>query len=109
MENDLMNMPGLIILNDKIVRTPKVKKWIDKNKPFNYRIQYLENPPTDRSAIERELKSLENKMLGIEEKPKEVFPDNDCRYEYRIRQNEILKAYTEEQMALLKKWYNICD
>lgn len=103
-------MPGLIFLEEKIVRTPKVKKWIDKMHPANYKVQYLDNPPTDRSEIERALKALENSFLGISEKPKEVLPENrECKYVYRLNANTVLSAYTEEQFNLLKKWYGIYD
>lgn len=100
------NTPGIIILNDKIVRTTKVKKWIEKNKPTNYEICYLDPIPDDFREVERGLKELENKQLGLGPiKTKEVRNNSEYKYTLRINQNTILCAYNLEQFNLLKKWY----
>lgn len=109
MNNELYDKPGLIIQNDAITRTTKVKKWVSKNKPLDYKILYLENPSGDFREIERELKNLEDSYLGknIPKKEKEVFVASKPRYEYRLNCNTVLIAYNDEQLALLKAWYNI--
>lgn len=63
---ELYDNPGIIILDDnKIVRTTKIKKYITKNK-INYKdIKYLENVSTDFREVERSLKELENNYLGL--------------------------------------------
>ena len=43
MTNELKDLPGVIIQGDKITRTTKVKKWVAKNTPTNYKVEYL-NP-----------------------------------------------------------------
>lgn len=103
----MKNLPGLIILSDnKIIRTTKVKKWIDKHKPNEYSITYLEPIPTDFKDVERGLKELENKHLGLGPiKTKEVRNSSEYKYILRINQNTILCAYNLEQFDLLKKWY----
>lgn len=42
-------------------------------------------------------------------KEKEKFIQTECKYEYRLNLNTILKAYNQEQLENLKKWYNIKD
>ena len=103
----MKNLPGLIILSDnKTIRTTKVKKWIDKNKPIEYSITYLEPIPADFRDVERGLKELENKHLGLcPIKTKEVRNSYEYKYTLRINQNTILCAYNLEQFNLLKKWY----
>ena len=42
---EFKDAPGLIVLSkNEVVKTPKVKKWIDKHNPTVYKILYLENP-----------------------------------------------------------------
>ena len=58
----LKDNPGIIILpNKKVVKTTKIKKWIDKHKPIEYSITYLEPIPVDFRDVERGLKELENR------------------------------------------------
>lgn len=105
-DSNLKSNPGIIILSDKVVKTTKVKKWIDKNKPTDYSIVYLEPIPTDFRDVERGLKELENKHLGLGPiKTKEIRNDSEYKYTLRINQNTILCAYNIEQFDLLKKWY----
>lgn len=102
----ILNNPGIIILQEKVIKTTKVKKWIDKNKPIDYSIVYLEPIPTDFRDVERGLKELENKHLGLGPiKTKEVRKNSEYKYTLRINQNTILCAYNLEQFDLLKKWY----
>lgn len=103
----LKDNPGIIILpNKKVVRTTKIKKWIDKHKPIEYSITYLEPIPTDFRNVERGLKELENKHLGLDPiKTKEIRNSSEYKYTLRINQNTILCAYNLEQFDLLKKWY----
>ena len=103
---ELKDNPGIIILPDKVVRTTKIKKWFDKNKPTEYSITYLEPIPTDFRDVERGLKELENKYLGLGPiKEKEIRNNSEYKYTLRINQNTVLCAYTLEQFNLLKKWY----
>lgn len=105
----LKDNPGIIILpNKKVVRTTKIKKWIDKHKPIEYSITYLEPIPVDFRNVERGLKELENRYLGLDPiKEKEIRSNSEYKYILRLNQNTILCAYTLEQFKLLKKWYNI--
>lgn len=104
----MKNLPGIIILPNKVVRTTKVKKWIDKNKPIEFSITYLEPIPTDFRDVERGLKELENKYLGLGPiKEKEIRNNSEYKYTLRLNQNTVLCAYNLEQFELLKKWYNI--
>ena len=102
----MTNSPGIIILPNKVVKTTKIKKWIDKNKPEIYSIIYLEPIPTDFRDVERGLKELENKYLGLGPiKEKEIRNNSEYKYTLRINQNTVLCAYNLEQFNLLKKWY----
>ena len=109
MIDELLNAPGIIIVQNKVIRTTKVKKYIEKNKLINYKVVYLENPPEDFRTVERLLKELENKHLGLgelKEKPQQEglrsYP-----YQYRINRNTVLMAYTEEDLNKLKKSWNV--
>ena len=44
--------------------------------------------------------------ISIREKPKQEGL-RECPYQYRLNQNTVLMAYTEEDLNKLKKWYNI--
>lgn len=63
---ELLNKPGIII-SDKIIKTTKVKKCIDKNKISYSDIIYLEDIPSDFRELDRALVNLENKYLGKKE------------------------------------------
>ena len=63
---ELLNKPGIII-SDKIIKTTKVKKYIDKNKISYSDIIYLEDIPSDFRELDRALINLENKYLGKKE------------------------------------------
>ena len=63
---ELLNKPGIII-SDKIIKTTKVKKYIDKNKISYSDIIYLEDVPSDFRELDRALVNLENKYLGKKE------------------------------------------
>jgi hypothetical protein len=106
---ELKNNPGLVITPDVVKRTTKVKNFIEKKKLNTFKIVYLENPPVDYKELERALKEFEDKYTGknVMQKEKEIFNNQSPKYEYRINCNTVLKAYTEEQFLLLKKWYNV--
>lgn len=106
---ELENVPGIIIVQNKVIRTTKVKKYIEKNKLINYKVVYLENPPEDFRIVERLLKELENKHLGLgelKEKPQQEGL-RPCPYQYRVNANTILMAYTQEDLDKLKKNWNL--
>ena len=63
---ELLDKPGIII-SDKIIKTTKVKKYIDKNKISYSDIIYLEDIPSDFRELDRALVNLENKYLGKKE------------------------------------------
>ena len=111
MENELYDKPGLVIVGDNITRTTKVKKWISKNKPTDYKIIYLDPIPSDFREVERELKNLENSYLGIDsiKKVEEHTPTSRPKYEYRLNLNTVLVGYNEESLNTLKRWYGIID
>lgn len=108
MIQELLNTPGLVI-TDKVTRTTKVKKFIEKNKLSNYKIIYLENPSADFKEVERSLKELENKYLGLgelKEKPK-TEEQRPYTHTYRINRNTVLCAYSQEDLDKLKNWWNV--
>lgn len=109
-ELELYDKPGLVI-TDKVTRTTKVKKFIEKNKITNYKILYLEEQHSDFKEIERALKALENNYLGIappKEKPKQEGL-RECPFKYRVNANTVLEAYTQEDLDWLKNNWNIKD
>ena len=111
MENELYDKPGLVIVGDSTTRTTKVKKWVSKNKPTDYKIIYLDPIPSDFREVERELKNLENSYLGIDtiKKVEEPIPTSRPKYEYRLNLNTVLFGYNEESLNTLKRWYEIID
>ena len=102
------NSPGIIILQDSIVKTTKVKKWLDKNTPEVFTVKYLDPIPTDFRDVEKGLKELENTLLGlgpIKEKP--AFEgQRPYTHTYRVNVNTILCAYSQEDLDRLKANYN---
>lgn len=111
MENELYDKPGLVIVGENITRTTKVRKWVSKNNPADYRVIYLDPIPSDFREVERGLKDLENLYLGIEpiKKVEQNVEIPRKKYEYRLNSNTILVGYDEESLKTLKKWYNIND
>ena len=111
MENELYDKPGIIIVDDKVSRTTKVKKFVEKNKLTSYQIIYLEKECKDFKEVERALKELEANYLGEtppKEKPK---PEGlrECPFKYRVNTNTVLEAFTQEDLDKLKSWWNIKD
>lgn len=105
---ELYDLPGLVI-TDKVSRTTKVKKFIQKNKLTLYSVLYLDKECKDFKEVERALKEMEANYLGEEppkQKPKQEGP-REYPYQYRINQNTVLMAYTEEDLSKLKKWNGI--
>jgi len=112
MTNELKDLPGVIIQGDKITRTTKVKKWVAKNTPTNYKVEYLNPIPEDFRLVEKELKKLENKIKGIETKEKIVSDQpyvREAPYKYRLNVNTVLSAYNEKDLNDLKRRYGIYD
>ena len=104
---ELFDKPGLVI-TDKVTRTTKVKKYIEKNKVTDYKIMYLTKACTDFKEVERSLKEMESEYLGLgklKEKPKEDGP-RAYTHTYRLNQNTILCAYSQEDLDKLLKWNN---
>ena len=44
--------------------------------------------------------------VSVKEKPKQEGL-RECPYQYRLNQNTVLMAYTEEDLNKLKKWHNV--
>ena len=108
MTNDLCDNPGIIIMQDKVVRTTKVKKWISKNNPSSYEVRYLKLIPSDFKEVERELKNLENEYLGLDKvkiKPKEE--QREYPYVYRVNSNTVICAYNEKDFNNLKMFLQL--
>ena len=110
MTDELKDLPGVIIQGDKITRTTKVKKWISKNNPTNYKVEYLDPIPGNFRLIERELKNLENKIKGVEVKERVVDTHpyiKESPYVLRVRVNEIMTANTKKEFeGLLQSQFN---
>jgi hypothetical protein len=103
----MKNSPGVIIMPDKTVRTTKVLKWLEKNKPETFSIHYLDPIPSDFKEVEKNLKELENALLGlnpIKEKP--VFEgQRPYTHTCRVNVNTVLCAYSQEDLDKLKMSY----
>ena len=105
---ELFDKPGIIITNDAVYKTTKVKKWIKKNNPKEYSIKYLDVDTSNFKEVEYQLQKMVNDINGISTKEKIVEQeDNDYKYKIRIGLNETLCAYTKEQMQILKNWYGL--
>lgn len=106
---DLYNIPGIIKHEGKVFSSSKIKSFIEKRNLTNYDIVYVQNPSEDFKILNRQLQELVNKHSGKEppkEKPKQEGL-RECPYQYRLNQNTVLMAYTEEDLNKLKKWHNI--
>jgi hypothetical protein len=105
----MKNLPGVIVMPDKTVRTTKVLKWLEKNKPNIFSIHYLDPVPADFRDVEKNLKELENTLLGLEPiKEKPVFEgQRPYTHTYRVNVNTVLCAYSQEELDKLKKSWNI--
>ena len=103
------NSPGIIILADGIVKTTKVKKWLDKNKPESFSVKYLDPIPNDFKEVEKALQALIDQEQGIvKTKEKQIFQDQrPYTHTYRVNQNTVLAAYSQEELDKLKKNWNI--
>lgn len=110
MTDELKDLPGVIVQDNKVTRTTKVKKWITKNNSTDYKIVYLDPIPDDFRLVEKELKKLENKIKGIETVEKVIVDQpyvREAPYKYRLSVNTILSAYNEKDLEELKKRYGI--
>ena len=105
---ELFDTPGIVITNDAVYKTTKVKKWIKKNNPKEYSIKYLDVDTSNFKEVEYQLQKMVNDINGISTKEKIVEQeDGDYEYKIRIGLNEILCAHTKEQMQILKNWYGL--
>ena len=105
---ELFDKPGIIITNDAVYKTTKVKKWIKKNNPKEYSIKYLDVDTSNFKEVECQLQKMVNDINGISTKEKLVEQeDSDYKYKIRIGLNETLCAHTKEQMQILKNWYGL--
>ena len=105
---ELFDKPGIIITNDAVYKTTKVKKWIKKNNPKEYSIKYLDIDTSNFKEVEYQLQKMVNDIKGISTKEKAVEQeDGDYKYKIRIGLNETLCAHTKEQMQILKNWYGL--
>lgn len=103
------NNPGIIILTNNIVKTTKVKKWLDKNKPESFTVKYLDPIPADFKEVEKGLQALIDQEQGIvKTKEQQIFPEQrPYTHTYRVNQNTVLVAYSQEDLDKLKKNWNI--
>ena len=106
---EVFNLPGIVIYDNKVVKTSKIKSYIEKKKLSNYTVIYIDAPSEDFKILNRQLQELENKYLNID--PPKCKPKQDSSreypYEYRINVNTILKEYSQEDLNNLKKWWNV--
>ena len=106
---EFKDAPGLIVLSkNEVVKTPKVKKWIDKHNPTVYKILYLENPSNNFKELEKQLCDMEKKYFGVEiseTKPKNTSEQRQYTHTYRVNVNTILCAYSQEDLDRLKQNY----
>ena len=101
------NTPGIIILPNTIIKTTKVKKWLDKNKPESFSVKYLNPIPSDFKEVEKSLQALIDQEQGIvKTKEKQIFSEQrEYTYTYRVNVNTILCAYSQEDLDRLKQNY----
>lgn len=105
---ELFDKPGIVITNDAVYKTTKVKKWIKKNNPKEYSIKYLDVDTFNFKEVEYQLQKMVNDINGISTKEKKVEQeDGDYEYKIRIGLNETLCAHTKEQIQILKNWYGL--
>ena len=105
---ELFDKPGIVITNDAVYKTTKIKKWIKKNNPKEYSIKYLDIDTSNFKEVEYQLQKMVNDINGMSTKEKLVEQeDSDYKYKIRIGLNETLCAHTKEQMQILKNWYGL--
>ena len=106
-DKELFDKPGIIITNDAVYKTTKVKKWIKKNNPKEYSIKYLDVDTSNFKEVEYQLQKMVNDINGISTKEK-IVEQEGGDYKYKIiGLNETLCAHTKEQMQILKNWYGL--
>ena len=101
------NTPGIIILPNTIIKTTKVKKWLDKNKPELFSVKYLNPIPSDFKEVEKSLQALIDQEQGVvKTKETQIFPEQrPYTHTYRVNVNTILCAYSQEDLDRLKQNY----
>lgn len=73
---ELFDKPGIIITNDAVYKTTKVKKWIKKNNPKEYSIKYLDIDTSNFKEVECQLQKMINDINGVSTKEKKVDPES---------------------------------
>ena len=86
-------------LNGEVKSYPNIER-LKKKCPNAKIIKIIE----DINKLPIEL--LNYQGISIKEKPKQEGL-RECPYQYRLNQNTVLMAYTEEDLNKLKKWYNV--
>ena len=86
-------------LNGEVKAYPNMDR-LKKKFPDAKIIKEIENI----NIIDQELIKYKGGM--IKEKPKQEGL-RECSYKYRINANTVLEAYTEDDLNLLKKWWNV--
>lgn len=110
MELELIDKPGIIIIGEKIIKTSKIKKYIEKNNINNYIIQYVENPSDNFAELNKQMQSLEDKYIGREQKQKQLFQDQrPYTHTYRLNCNTIFCAYSQEELNELLASSKLCN
>lgn len=100
---ELFDKPGIVITNDAVYKTTKVKKWIKKNNPKEYSIKYLDVDTSDFKEVEYQLQKMVNDIKGISTKEKKVEQEDEVDYEYklRVKYNAVLCSHTKEGLEKL--------
>ena len=73
---ELFDKPGIIITNDAVYKTTKVKKWIKKNNPKEYSIKYLDIDTSNFKEVEYQLQKMVNDINGISTKKEKIDPES---------------------------------
>ena len=110
MVTEYKNVPCIVKFNGEYYKAERPIKFFNKHREMeneDVEVHYIDETITGMQQIAIALRDLEDSLKGVVRQQKQADGLRECPYQYRVNQNTVLMAYTEEDLNKLKKWYNI--